>query len=45
VLRESEPTSESGRGLNVVEACSVRWGWHLLDDGGKVVWALLRPPI
>lgn len=43
VLRESEPTSESGRGLNVVEACSVRWGWHLLDEGGKVVWALLRP--
>jgi hypothetical protein len=44
VLRESGPTSESGRGLNVVECCSVRWGWHLLDDGGKVVWALLRPP-
>jgi hypothetical protein len=44
VLREWEPTSESGRGLNVVECCSVRWGWHLLDDGGKVVWALLRPP-
>ena len=43
VLRESGPTSESGRGLNVVESCSVRWGWHLLDDGGKVVWALLRP--
>ena len=45
VLRESGPTCESGRGLNVVESCSVRWGWHLLDDGGKVVWALLRPPI
>jgi hypothetical protein len=44
VLRESEPTSESGRGLNVVASSSVRWGWHLLDDGGKVVWALLRPP-
>jgi len=29
----------------VVEACSVRWGWHLLDESGKVVWALLRPPI
>ncbi len=45
VLRESGPTSESGRGLNVVESCSVRWGWHLLDDAGKVVWALLRPPL
>ena len=43
VLREAEPTSETGRGLNVVESCSVRWGWHLLDEGGKVVWALLRP--
>jgi anti-sigma regulatory factor (Ser/Thr protein kinase) len=43
VLRESGPTSESGRGLNVVDSCSVRWGWHLLDEGGKVVWALLRP--
>jgi hypothetical protein len=45
VLREPGPTCESGRGLNVVESCSVRWGWHLLDEGGKVVWALLRPPI
>ena len=45
VLREPDPTCESGRGLNVVESCSVRWGWHLLDEGGKVVWALLRPPI
>jgi two-component sensor histidine kinase len=45
--------AEGGRGLQVVEACSVRWGWQLLDaralDGrtgpgrvGKVVWALLR---
>lgn len=45
VLRDSEPLAESGRGLNVVESCCVRWGWHLLDDGGKVVWALLRPPL
>jgi anti-sigma regulatory factor (Ser/Thr protein kinase) len=45
VLRKTGPTSESGRGLNVVESCSVRWGWHLLDEGGKVVWALLRPPV
>ena len=43
VLRESGPFAESGRGLKVVESCSVRWGWHLLDGGGKVVWALLRP--
>jgi anti-sigma regulatory factor (Ser/Thr protein kinase) len=44
VLRESGPASECGRGLHVVESCCVRWGWHLLDEGGKVVWALLRPP-
>jgi len=42
VLQASDPAAESGRGLTVVEACSVRWGWHLLDEGGKVVWALLR---
>jgi Histidine kinase-like ATPase domain len=43
VLREPGPCSETGRGLNVVECCCVRWGWHLLDGGGKVVWALLHP--
>jgi anti-sigma regulatory factor (Ser/Thr protein kinase) len=42
VLRDADPAAESGRGLTVVEACCVRWGWHLLDEGGKVVWALLR---
>ena len=42
VLRDSDPAAESGRGLTVVDACCVRWGWHLLDEGGKVVWALLR---
>jgi hypothetical protein len=42
VLRDSGPAAECGRGLQVVEACSVRWGWHLLDGGGKIVWALLR---
>jgi len=42
VLRDSDLDSECGRGLTVVEACCVRWGWHLLDEGGKVVWALLR---
>jgi hypothetical protein len=42
VLREADPEAETGRGLTVVDACCVRWGWHLLDGGGKVVWALLR---
>jgi len=44
VLRGSDLDAETGRGLTVVEACCVRWGWHLLDEGGKVVWALLRCP-
>ena len=43
VLREPGPCAETGRGLNVVESGCVRWGWHLLDEGGKVVWALLHP--
>ncbi len=43
VLREADPCAENGRGLTVVETCSVRWGWHLLDGGGKVVWSLLHP--
>jgi anti-sigma regulatory factor (Ser/Thr protein kinase) len=34
--------TESGRGLQVVETCSLQWGWQLLDGRGKVVWALLR---
>jgi anti-sigma regulatory factor (Ser/Thr protein kinase) len=47
----ADASAEGGRGLQVVEACSVRWGWQSLDgrpgepDGGragKVVWALLR---
>lgn len=39
--RESGPEDSTGRGLQVIESYSTRWGWHLLDDGGKVVWALL----
>jgi anti-sigma regulatory factor (Ser/Thr protein kinase) len=42
VLTDADPAAETGRGLTVVDACCVRWGWHLLDGGGKVVWALLR---
>jgi anti-sigma regulatory factor (Ser/Thr protein kinase) len=35
-------SAENGRGLQVVECCSVRWGWEPVDGTGKVVWALLR---
>jgi hypothetical protein len=39
---DSCSSAESGRGLQVVESCSVRWGWEPVADEGKVVWALLR---
>ena len=39
--RDADPEAETGRGLRVIESCCSRWGWHLLDEGGKVVWALL----
>jgi hypothetical protein len=28
---EAHSGAEGGRGLQVVESCSVRWGWQLLD--------------
>jgi hypothetical protein len=39
--RDPDLLDATGRGLCVIELCSSRWGWHLLDGGGKVVWALL----
>jgi anti-sigma regulatory factor (Ser/Thr protein kinase) len=42
VRRDFDECAESGRGLHVVESCSLRWGWQLLDEDGKVVWALFR---
>jgi hypothetical protein len=39
---DSCASAESGRGLQVVESCSVRWGWEPIPAEGKVVWALLR---
>jgi len=42
VRMESFASAESGRGLQVVESCSVRWGWEPITGEGKVVWALLR---
>jgi anti-sigma regulatory factor (Ser/Thr protein kinase) len=47
---ESHSGAESGRGLQVVESCSVRWGWQPrageggLGGAGKVVWAVLQSP-
>jgi anti-sigma regulatory factor (Ser/Thr protein kinase) len=42
IRNPADPVAESGRGLQVVESCSLRWGWQSLDGGGKVVWALLK---
>ncbi len=38
---QGDPLGESGRGLQVVESCSLQWGWQPLDAGGKLVWAQL----
>jgi hypothetical protein len=39
---EASASAESGRGLQVVEACTAAWGWQPIEGIGKVVWALLR---
>ncbi len=40
VRRQTSATSERGRGLQLVEALSVHWGWHLQPDG-KAIFAVL----
>jgi anti-sigma regulatory factor (Ser/Thr protein kinase) len=40
VLVSPDTAAEGGRGLQIVESCSVRWGWEP-TSAGKVVWALL----
>ncbi|HEX7307986.1 ATP-binding protein [Lentzea sp.] len=41
VLRPVDPGSARGRGMQLVQALSVRWG-TTPDGGGKVVWAQLE---
>jgi anti-sigma regulatory factor (Ser/Thr protein kinase) len=36
-----DAAAEGGRGLQIVESCTVTWGWQPTGVG-KVVWALLR---
>jgi two-component sensor histidine kinase len=38
--RETLADDEQGRGLQIVEALSVHWGWRC-EDGGKAVFAVL----
>jgi len=44
VLVSAAPLAEAGRGLQVVQALSVTWGWTRLGGRRKVVWAALRLP-
>lgn len=41
VLRASPASSDSGRGLLIVESLSDDWGWASLDDG-KRVWCAMH---
>ncbi len=40
IRRETTTGSEQGRGLQIVEALSARWGWNY-EPGGKSVYAIL----
>jgi hypothetical protein len=45
VRRVTTPDAEHGRGLDIVNTLSARWGYYHPAEypGGKVVWALMRP--
>ncbi len=38
LLDGQDPLRPNGRGLQVVDRLSDRWGWDPVDAGGKVVW-------
>jgi anti-sigma regulatory factor (Ser/Thr protein kinase) len=44
VMANPDPLAEQGRGLHVVEALCVTWGWTRLGGPGKAVWAALAVP-
>jgi hypothetical protein len=42
--QDAGPDAEIGRGLLLVEALSIRWGWHAVNgESGKIVWAVCAP--
>jgi anti-sigma regulatory factor (Ser/Thr protein kinase) len=45
VRRVTTPDAEHGRGLEIVDTLSTRWGYYHRADypGGKVTWALMTP--
>ena len=40
IRRDTSADNHHGRGLQIVEALSVRWGWRQ-EDGGKAIFAVL----
>jgi anti-sigma regulatory factor (Ser/Thr protein kinase) len=44
VLAVADPDAESGRGLQVVQALAITWGWTTVGTQGKAVWAALQRP-
>lgn len=44
VLEPADPGAESGRGLQVVHALTIAWGWTALSTQGKTVWAAFPLP-
>jgi anti-sigma regulatory factor (Ser/Thr protein kinase) len=44
VHRDPDSSSQSGRGLHLVEAFSHSWNWAPLSSQGKVVWACFLCP-
>jgi hypothetical protein len=42
VMRELTGDAEGGRGLQIVQRLSARWGVETDDAGGKRVWVELR---
>jgi len=42
VKKEPDYWHECGRGLQVVESCSDRWGWTPLAGGGEIIWAAFQ---
>jgi hypothetical protein len=45
VRRVTTPDAEHGRGLDLVDALSARWGYYHPAEhpGGKCVWAIMQP--
>jgi anti-sigma regulatory factor (Ser/Thr protein kinase) len=44
VMKPADLGAESGRGLQVVQALALAWGWAVLSTPGKAVWAAFQLP-